>query len=132
MLRLKKLRNVWLASFALIISCNKVEVPNTKWCSSIGIHGAICQESNTDQNSQMTIDEFIYFLEAQEDNKSTPENEEKGPALCTSSDDFAKIKTTIEQLCHKSGNKCTYEDKQLIRKMNLAYERLVNAVRTKK
>lgn len=130
MQKLKRLKTAWLLLFAIIASaCNKVEVPNTRWCSSIGIHGALCQDSNTLDNSKLGIDEFIYFLEAQEDDKTTPENESKGPALCISSNDFAKLKTAVEQLCHKLGNKCTYEDKQMIARMNEAYIRLIRGQR---
>lgn len=107
-----------------MIGCNRVEVPNIEWCASAGIHGAFCQHSITEDRRRLSIDEFIYFLEAQDDIKSTPENEEKGPALCTSSNDFARVKTTIEQLCQKAGNKCTYEDKKMISNLNHAYQYL--------
>lgn len=121
----RKLKSLWLSLFVMIGACNRVEVPNIEWCASIGIHGALCQHSISEDKRQLSIDEFIYFLESQEDDKATPENEEKGPALCTSSNDFARVKTTIEQLCHKAGNKCTYEDKKMIKNLDSAYQYLV-------
>lgn len=98
-----------------------------EWCASAGIHGALCQRSITDERRILGIDEFIYFLEAQDDDKATPDNEEKGPALCTSSNDFARVKTTIEQLCQKAGNKCSYEDKKMISNLNDAYTFLIGS-----
>jgi hypothetical protein len=55
--------------------------------------------------------EWIEFLEAKSDNPNTPEtNEGKGPALCASSEDFARVKTVIEQLCEAKNSQCRFEE----------------------
>lgn len=90
----------------VINGCAEVVIPNVEWCVSIGSSGAICQNSNNDQKRRLDLDGWLNFLEA---------NESKGPALCTSSEDFTKLKTSIEQLCLLAGDKCTYDRKFLDR-----------------
>ncbi|NTU74270.1 hypothetical protein HGB07_09115 [Candidatus Roizmanbacteria bacterium] len=53
----------------------------------------------------MTLDEFIDFLEP---------TDTRGGAVCMSGDDWTALKTAIEQLCRRMGNKCTYEMRQII------------------
>jgi hypothetical protein len=102
----------WLSLFAtlcLLNSCStKVVIPDVEWCASVGLYGAICQNSISDKSREISNKEFIRFLEAQLDDPKTSNNESKGPALCTSSEDFTKIKIAIQKLCNES-QKCEFE-----------------------
>jgi hypothetical protein len=81
--------------------------------------GAICQNSISEKNREMTNKEWIDFLEARLDDPKTEINEGKGPALCASSQDFAKVKTVIEQLCEAKKSQCKMEEvKQVFRRMD--------------
>lgn len=73
----------------------------------------------------MTNKEWVDFLEAQPDDPKTPEvNEGKGPALCASSKDFAKVKTVIEQLCEAKKSQCKLEQvQQVFRRMDKLQKR---------
>ena len=83
-------------------------IPDIEWCASTGIYGAICQNAVSDRNRNMNNKEFIRFLEAQVDDPKTPINEAKGPSLCTSSEDFTRMKIAIQQLCNEN-SKCEFE-----------------------
>lgn len=113
-----KLRTVWLILFSTLVlcSCNTVEVPDVEWCSSIGRFGAICQNSISDNRRRLTVDQWLDFLEALPDDPSTPINEEKGPALCATTNDFRRVKVALEQLCEKAGWQCTLEQKKALEK----------------
>lgn len=78
----------------------------------MGEMGAICQNSISEKNRNMTNKEWIEFIEAQPDDPKTEINEGKGPALCASSKDFARVKTAIEQLCEAKKSQCKLEDIQ--------------------
>ena len=90
-------------------------VPDVEWCSPIPGYGAICQNSNSDKSRDLTDKQWIHFLEAQEDDPKTAEvNEAKGPALCASSADFARVKTAIESLCEAKKSQCRLEEVQKV------------------
>lgn len=73
-------------------------------------YGAICQNSVSEKNRDMNDKEWIHFLEAQADDPKTAEvDESKGPALCASSKDFARVKTAIESLCEAKKSQCRLE-----------------------
>lgn len=78
-------------------------IPNTKVCSVAGVMaaGAICGYTLSDTTEDLTLAEFMEFL--------SPQSPEVGPALCVSTDDFAKLQIALEQACSKLGNKCTKE-----------------------
>nr|BFD58920.1 hypothetical protein CKG001_10270 [Bdellovibrio sp. CKG001] len=66
----------------------------------------------------MTLEEFIEFLEPQEEVRSsdgTIIQEARGGALCLSAEDLNKQKTALEKACRKLGRGCTYEMKKLIK-----------------
>lgn len=87
--------------------------------------GAICQNSISEKNRNMTNGEWIEFLEAKADDPKTPDvNEGKGPALCASSKDFARVKTAIEQLCEAKKSQCKLEQvQQVFRRMDKLQKR---------
>ena len=142
-MHLKKLKPlcVILLGEALLTSC-AVNIPNIRAVAPVeGIPGiaAIAQETNTDKTTRLTIDEWLDFLYAQLErpDPKDPTNTlpEKGPAICMSSEDWAKNETAIAQLCVKG--KCTYEQTLLLEKArkfrtlatnaNINYLKLVRA-----
>jgi hypothetical protein len=55
---------------------------------------------------------------------------EKGPAVCTSSEDYAKQKNAVDQACAKIN--CTYEQKKAISEITNRIDALIeNAYSTK-
>lgn len=105
MLRRKKLL-IELSLACLISSgCATVRVPNVEWCTSIGIDGALCQNSLSNDNRQLTLDEWLAWLDADVEAG-------RGPALCVSSDDFTRLKIALEQLCYRAGRYCTRDTKK--------------------
>lgn len=86
--------------------------------------GAICQNSISEKNREMTNKEWIDFLEARLDDPKTEIDEGKGPALCASSKDFARVKTAIEQLCEAKKSQCRMEQvQQVFRRMDKLQKR---------
>lgn len=61
------------------------------------------------------MNQFIDFLEAKPD--SPPDHPAKAAAICMSANDFNDLKTSLEQLCRKLGNRCNYELKKAIQNM---------------
>ena len=96
----KPLLVLWLIIFNSCIS-----VPNVKLCTVSGnmSGGAICSTSNSHKTSEMTMDEYLDFLEPQE-------SPARGGAICQSAADFNRTKTALEQACRMLGaNKCKFE-----------------------
>lgn len=87
-------------------SCS-VQIPNVRVCSVAGFFtaGADCAYTLSDKTEEMTAQEFVKFLEGDENN---------GPALCQSSNDYIKIKSALEQACYKLGDQCTYDMKSAL------------------
>ena len=85
-------------------------MPNIRGCSVNGSleHGAMCAHSLSEGFEEMTPLEFINFLEPNP-------NENRGGPICISSEDFMKLKNTIEKACKKLGNSCRYETKHTIK-----------------
>lgn len=65
------------------------------------IVGADCAETRTDKTREMTVHEFVEFLEPTAD---------RAGAVCQSAADYNHYKTVIEQLCYKAGDSCQYEE----------------------
>jgi hypothetical protein len=88
-------------------------IPNTIVCTAAGTltAGAICAETLTNKTSEMSLDAYITFLEAQEESPGQPA---RAGAMCQSSEDWNKQKTVLEQLCRHMGPRCTYEIKQVL------------------
>jgi hypothetical protein len=106
---LGNLLKLLLLSSCLLVLCSCITIPNTKACSVAGVMsaGAICATTITHETSDMTLDEFLDFLEPQE---STG----KGAAICQSAEDWNKMKTALETACRMLGKRCSYEMKKAI------------------
>lgn len=94
------LKSLLLSLFLLTASC--VTLPNNKLCSVSGVlaDGAICATSISHETSELTLDEFILFLEP---------TEARGGAICQSAEDWGRLKTALEKACRLLGNRCTPE-----------------------
>jgi hypothetical protein len=124
-MRRRKLLTILLVSCGTIASC--VTVPSTKVCAVAGkmAGGAVCAETETNVQTQLDLDELIDLLEPQEARTCVPVPgmsvcasrqvgtpvalPKRGAALIISADDFAKIKTALEQACRELGNSCSYQ-----------------------
>jgi hypothetical protein len=101
----KIIKRSFLSLCALLLSGCAITVPNTRVCSIAGVisAGANCAWTLSEQTEEMTLDQFIEFLEP---------NDTRGGAICQSSDDWNKMKTALEQACKKLGPNCSYEVQQ--------------------
>lgn len=121
---------------SLLLSGCTVTIPNIKLCSTAALMsaGADCSETLTDTTSELTLDQWLEFLEPQLEKIDvngvvTPA---RGSAMCMSSDDFSKLKTAMEQLCRKVGSACSPEQKKTISDVGNRVERLQFKVMSKK
>ncbi|MBK9392051.1 MAG: hypothetical protein IPN68_18380 [Bacteroidetes bacterium] len=102
---------------------SNIKVPDTEVCAVSGkiSAGGNCVRTLSPETRQLGFDEFLDFLEASEEILN-PDGSvlrpAKGAALCQSSDDFNKIKTTLEQACYLLKKRCTFEMQQVIRSMS--------------
>lgn len=113
---------LWLSLCAFLLDgCGGIAIQNTRVCAVAGIMsaGADCAWTLSDDTEEMTLDEFITFLQP---------NEQRGSAVCQSAEDWNKNKTALEQACKKLGSFCTYE----MRKQIKAAARRVNAIANQK
>jgi hypothetical protein len=108
----------------ILCGCTGVVQKNVEACAVAGelSNGADCAKTLTDDTREMTLDEFIEFLE--------PQNE-RGPAICLSSEDFASLKTTLEQACAKIKG-CAKETELQMNEVQGRIERLQLTSRWKK
>lgn len=95
---LKKL--LCLSSFLTLSGC--VTIPNTTACSVAGklADGMTCATTETGETSALDFNGALTFLE--------PTTTRAG-AICQSADDYAKLKTALQEACRSLGSKCTYE-----------------------
>jgi hypothetical protein len=72
-------------------------------CSASGIvsAGANCAHTLSSETSQLTLDQFMNFLEAQQ-------NPSKAPAICMSANDWSQLDTAIKSMCRELGGKCAF------------------------
>jgi hypothetical protein len=109
-------RTLPLLLISLFLSSCAVTIPDIEVCAS-GYsleNGATCVHSQTDQIREMTAAELVAFLE------SSPT---KAPALCMSAQDYSKLRTAIEQLCHRQGQskkRCRKEVQKSFNRINEA------------
>jgi hypothetical protein len=99
----KNTKMLYLLLFVLIFpSCNGIKIPNTEVCSTAGSlsAGMDCAETMTSKKRYMTLDETLKFL--------------GDGALCQSSSDWVKNKTTLEQACMLLGPRCSREFRALL------------------
>lgn len=91
-----------------------------KVCSVAGTlsAGAICAHTLTSETNDLSMDEFLDFLEA-EPERPDPNNPSQtlpahGAALCMSPADWNLMKTELEQACREMGTRCTLAVQKLI------------------
>lgn len=121
-----------------VLGCafNEIVIPNTNPCAVAGVMsaGGICAETLTDIKRDLTLDEWLDFLEPQEARTCVPVPgmpvcsnpplpgtpvllPERGPGIVLSSIDYEKQKTALDQACRALGRNCSYALKQQIRSM---------------
>jgi hypothetical protein len=93
---------------ALSSGCATVRIPNTRVCTTAGVmsQGAICAETLTGTTQELTLDEWIAFLEP---------TDKRAGALCQSTEDWNKQKIALELACRKLGKACSLEVKRAFR-----------------
>lgn len=91
-----------LSSFALLLSCSRVRIENTRACTVAGVlsAGADCDNSLNDQRTHLTMSQFLDFLEP---------SPKRGGAICQSAEDFVKNLTALENACQILGPQCTID-----------------------
>ena len=62
-----------------------------------------CAQTLSDKTESLNLDQSIAFLEP---------SDTRGGAMCMSTEDFAALKTAIEQACEKMGRGCSKEVKE--------------------
>ncbi len=102
-----------------------IVVPNTEACSVAGVFsaGGFCAETISGKTRDLTMNEYLDFLEAQPE-RPDPFNEGKtlparAGAICQSTSDWNEQKTALEVACRILGKNCTYELEQTIKNMQL-------------
>lgn len=100
-----------LVLISLLVSNCTTSIPDIEVCASgYSIEmGASCVSTTTDKTKELSGAEFVAFLEP---------SQSKAPALCMSSSDYSRLKTVIEQLCHKLSTKCSKQMKRAIARIN--------------
>lgn len=104
----KRMPNWLYLVLCLWISGCAIPLPDTNQCSVAATlsAGAVCATTLSHKTSDMTLDEFIAFLEP---------TDTRAGAICESSEDRAKEKTVLQQLCDELGHRCTKEVKAYIK-----------------
>lgn len=129
-----------LVVLIFLSSCQhtKVKVPNTEFCAVAGVisAGADCGQTLSPATREMTLDEFIDFLEPQPE-RPNPDRPgemlpEKGAAICQSAKDYNRNQTALEIACVKLGNNCDAEMQSTISTVKRNYRNLQKKVMTKR
>jgi len=82
----------------LILSgCAKVEIENQEWCADLGVFGADCFHTLSDE--ERTLDREDWRVE-------------RYKMLCTRAENYAHIKEVILKLCRANKSQCSYEKVQ--------------------
>jgi hypothetical protein len=96
-----------------------VKVRDTRVCAVAGVMraGADCAWTLSDRTEEMTLDEFIDFLEPQPERPDPVDPRKtlpaRGGAICQSAEDWNSLKTSLDQACRLLGESCTYEMKKV-------------------
>lgn len=99
--------------FLCSTSCG-INVYNTRQCSVAGYisNGMDCAYTLSDKTEQMNFHDSLIFLEPQverpDPNDPSKTLPARGGAICQSSEDWGKNKTSLEQACKKLSG-CNYE-----------------------
>lgn len=97
-----------------------VTIKDARTCSVAGslLGGGICAHTLTAETEDLTMDEFIDFLEAKgerpdpkDPSKTIPA---KAAAICMSAEDWKIMKTELEEACREMGSRCSLETKKAI------------------
>ena len=87
--------------------------------------GADCAYTISGEPEEMTMDEFIDFLEPGYE----PDGEtEKGPAMCQSAKDWTSYKSALEELCRRT-KRCRPEQKKSLENITRMLKAAENGVR---
>lgn len=110
-MRTKKLSLTLLSGF--ILSGCTVMLPNVRVCAVSGVlsAGADCSYTGDDTTEEMTLEQFLEFLEPQIEPP-------RGAAMCMSAEDWTKEKIAMEQACDKLGASCKKETRDLISRLS--------------
>jgi len=113
---LRSLISVSLLSLILLSACGSVQIQDAETCTVAGVlsAGANCSHLVSSDTSEMTMDEFLYFLEAHAATTTTPA---QGSAICMSSIDFGNVKTELDTMCRLLGKHCTKAVQAVITQM---------------
>lgn len=83
--------------------------------------GAICAETLTGTTSDLTLDEYLDFLQPQPERPDPDHPGQNLPArsgaLCQSSADWSLTKSDLEQACRALGPRCSYAVKAALARM---------------
>lgn len=102
----------------LLAGCTGVQLPDVKVCyTPLLAAGGDCMYTLSGGFEEMTAEQFVEYLEP---------TEKRGPALCLSTEDYARLKTAIEQLCYKAGSGCTKEVKKEIQTVASRMDRIAD------
>lgn len=99
----------------------KVKIPDIEWCkpiSKISI-GADCIKMVSQQKRQMTGEEYIHWLNA---------NQGKLPAVSLSGEDAVRAMTVMEQMCTKLKSHCTLEMQRILDSLELMIPQTVDEI----
>lgn len=108
----------------LISSCASITLPDTELCGIKGQlqHGMMCSTTVSKKERELSFDQAIDFLHA---------TESHGPALCQSSEDWTKLKNTIEAACVLLGKRCKKKLKKNIKELSETLERVQSLIDNK-
>ena len=102
-----------------------VTIKDARTCSVAGtlLAGGICAHTLTSQTEDLSMDDFLNFLEA-EPEKPDPNDASKtipahAAAICMSAEDWNTMKTELELACRQMGSHCSYATKLLIQKLRV-------------
>lgn len=113
---------LFIACAPLLSGCGGVEVKDTTVWSYLGqeIEGvaALGSHTNFQKRETKTLDEWIDFLSP---------SDKHGPAICMTSEDYAKQKTALEQACVKSN--CSLEQKKEIEARTIRIDKHIRKVK---
>lgn len=102
----KNLKKLFGILFALgLFSCAKVPIKNHEFCGDMGVFGAYCFFNLSDEEREISKQDW--------------DNYRLG-MICTSSESYADLKSTITKLCRET-NRCKKEE---IEKVNFFFERI--------
>ncbi len=105
---------------ALTSGCVSTTIPNIVGCHVAGVldAGANCAENNTGRTRQIDLNQFLTFLEAQDERPDPDHPGKKLPpragAVCISAAHYAKIKTAEDKACRIAGAKCNFDKTEVI------------------